>query len=174
MLKTCLITLLVYLMGTFAPAQPVVNNFNTIDGEVYWLKIYETQMSFDELFEAVKNSGKFQELSKSKNLISGQYNNFLPDYQGAGYKNINTAMYISTGKFYAIVTINYKQGKYRVTVKNIRLEANIANMQSNDRLETYAIKNRTFRKSFIKSDSKIFDYSFSKTFSFKVAESGEW
>ena len=89
---------------------------------------------------------------------------------------MSTSMYITYYDYSGFAIIEFKDNRFRVSVKNISMELNAEvpgiPMMKNDYLETYGLKNNEFRKGFLKNDVSIFEYNFEKMFLFK--EVGSW
>ena len=88
---------------------------------------------------------------------------------------MNTSIYVQNSTFTGQFQLEFKEGKYRVTMNGINLKnsnnlsgSGISIMSANSiqPLSNYAVKNSQFRKGYLKSDAKIYDYTFSNVFDF--------
>lgn len=149
------------------------DNFYNTDKKVSWEKIFETSKTFDQLLSSVKQSGNFSDIEVVEGRIIANFKNIVPKYREAGYTLMGTSMYLSNGIFFGNATIDFKEGKYRVIVSNIKMTYKVPtmNMSMTDQtggLEEVALKrNSDFRTSFFSKDSKILNYTFTELFTFE-------
>lgn len=174
-----LIFLTVASLGSFAQSQEAVNGFLAVDREVVWQKVYETPLSFKEISDEVVNSALYANYVIEENRITGDMRPIDADYKGAGYAYAETPVYISTSSIYGFVTIEYKEGRYRVTLRKIffaqKFDYMLAEKGERISIETYCSKNSNgeLRPAFTKAPSKILDYTFSKRFDFNKKQNSE-
>ena len=180
------LSLLLLSNWTILTAQPnfkIVNN-NTLE----WVKIYETNLSADQIKESLIKSGMFKVEDKTENYIQLTFDGLAADYRGAGYNKMGMTGYVVMNDLKASVIVEFKPGRYKVTINNIDL------MQKEDRsdyitkdismdsskdtkedLERFAInKKGAFAGSFINKASKVYDYTFNKLFEIKEAATDDW
>lgn len=99
---------------------------------------------------------------------------------------MNTAMYISRSYFKSFILIELKDGRYRVTLKEMKLIQKYSVGKPGDllsseageisELKDYAVKNNNsdFRKSFKKEPSGILNFTFDKIFEVKQKKKSDW
>lgn len=157
--------------ATEAPRIFYINN-----KQVYWEKIFTTEKSLDNIKQILLTGGKIKINSESENMITGEINDFIMDFKGAGYTSMGTPLYLKpSSMFYANFTLKYKEGKYKVSVTNIRLKGDSMSIYSggfgisdsgNDAIETYILfsDRLSFRPRFEGREASIINYSFSSLF----------
>ncbi len=149
------------------------DGFEIEDGQVIWRKIYNTDLTFEKLVSSLKETGKFEDTETTENKFTGSTKKLDADHKGAGYSGIATPMNVTGSNFKAFFLVEFKEGRYRVTVKNIDLiwKATSAYTTAGQSFsfDENAIKNdkKRFRDSFYDKMSKIYDYSFNKLFEVK-------
>jgi len=157
-----------------------LKNFVIEDSKVHWQHIYTLEYSQSEFLNNLRLSGDFLELTQFDSTISGDTKPFQADLAGAGFTNFTAPMYISGCDITGFVTIELKQNKYRVTLKNIKF----IQRQSNGlfekgvvlSIEDFALKSnkKEYRRLFGKSASQILDYTFIEKFKIKKAATSDW
>jgi len=91
---------------------------------------------------------------------------------------MNTAIYISRSYFKSFVLIELKDGRYRITLKEMKLvqrySVGLNEEGEISELKDYTIKNNNsdFRKTFTKSPSGILNYTFDKIF--EIKKKSDW
>lgn len=169
-MKTFL-TIYVILFFNYVNAQTQLNNFSIDNDQLVWVKIFDTPKTYDQLTESIKDAGVINNIDIEDNKISGDLKPFEADYKGAGFSRGLTPIYILSTNVTSFVIIEYKEGRYRVTLKKIILTQSsdnpLAKQGETDPLDDFAIKNGKYRNNFINQASKIYDYSFNKIFEIK-------
>lgn len=150
-------------------------NFSAENNQVEWQKIYETNLTKVEIENILKTKGIFKNIQSEENSITGDIENISADYKGAGSSGMMTSFYVQNTTIAGRFKIEFKEGKYRTILNAINLKTsnnlsgggfNVMSANSTQPLSDYALKNSEFRKSFLKSDAKIYDYTFSNLFDF--------
>ena len=150
------------------------DNFEIENGKLIWQKVYETELTNEQLKERIKNSGNFKNLELSENGIIAEITNLSIDYKGYGSSEMSTPIYVARNSLNSFVQIEFKENRYRVTIKNIKLtqkyEDALSNQGEMTDLEVFALKKRNteFKSSFLKKPSKIINFTFEKLTEFKV------
>ena len=175
------LTLITFLLiGTQAWAQEKVNNFIVTENGLQWQKVFTTDLTFQELSEALKSNGLFERMEVGKNNITGDSKIIFANYQGAGFSDLETAGYVSDYYYKAFVVVKFKEGMYRVTLKDIQLSPRAYDSTKRieiNNLDNYALKTwkNVFTEVFKKAPSLILDYTFTKKAEIpKKSEQGEW
>ena len=150
------------------------NSFIAEDSKLIWQKVYETSLTFDEIYKAMNESGQFTDLQILDNKITGQTKPFKIDWASQGLKRMSTPMYINYYDYVGFLIVDFKDSKYRATLKTITMQRN-DNIQKGmvkekDILDEYALKKGQIRASFKDTEGKIFEYTINKLFTFKKAE----
>ena len=110
-----------YLLICFSSfAQLEAGNFKvTPEGRVNWQKVYEnTNVSFDDLLNTVNANTNFSDIQVKENKITFLGSGIKTDPSALGFSRLSTAFY-ALGDIKAFFTIDYKEGRYRVTAVNI-------------------------------------------------------
>lgn len=155
-------------------------NFKLDEGNLIWEKVYETELSSDEILKSFKISGIIKDIDTLGNSITGTIKNLDLDYKGFGKTEMNTAMYISRSYFKSFILIEMKEGRYRITLKEMKLVQKYSDGLSEEgeisELKDYAIKNsrKDFRKLFKKAPSGILNFTFDKVFGIKKKKKSDW
>lgn len=156
------------------------DNFKLNEVNLVWQKVYETELSNNEILKSFKTSGIITEIDTLENSITGTIKNLSLDYKGFGKSEMSTSMYITRSYFQCFVLIELKEKRYRITLKEMKLVQKYSDALSEEgeisELEDYAIKNskKDFKKSFKKSPSGILNYTFDKVFLMKNKNKSEW
>jgi hypothetical protein len=81
-------------------------------------------------------------LDMSNNELTFVVNDLVVDYKKFGFSQVSTPSIIQTGKYSGTVNVAAKDGKYRVTVKNLLLTGDIVykKITTKDRLTNYACR----------------------------------
>ncbi|MDP9961268.1 hypothetical protein [Chryseobacterium lathyri] len=169
MRKICILFLFVSFISSFAQ----VSNFSLDNSQVQWQKVYETTLTQEEIISLAKDSGKFSVQNGNNENFSGSISELMADYKGAGYSGMSTTFYVQNSTISGKIKIDLKEDRYRVTVSNIVLTElyNIGFGSGNNKkvpFEYYVLRNNKsdFTSTFLKRDSKIYDYTFSNLFDF--------
>lgn len=167
MKKILILTVLIF--GLFSSQ---TNNFSIENNKVIWQKVYETDKSFAELNLELQKSGNFINVENKELNTFFSFKNLRANYKDLGISRMKTSAYISDGKFEGSATVEFKEGKYRVIIRNIDYDftylsiATLKDTPEHFDIEQVALKNgnSTFKKSFIDRDMKILDYTFNSLF----------
>lgn len=161
------------LVSATSHGQETVNNFQIANSEIIWQKVFETTLTFEQLKEKIKDSGLLEKIEIGDNKISGDLKQLDADFKGAGFTEMGTPIYISRSHFTGFVILEFKDGKYRATLKKIVLTQKYSDPLTKQgemtNLEFFGLKNgkNEMTNSFKKSPSLILDYTFTKKFDFK-------
>lgn len=174
-----LTTFLVLTVIFTIKAQETVNNFLPVDNETIWQKVYETTLNFKQITNNIKSSGLFENFEIGENKVTGNIKPIDADFKGAGYGEMVTPMFIARSFFAGFVIIDFKDGKYRVTLKKIVLthkyNDTLTEQGEKSSIESWSLKKgkNEFKDTFAKTPSKILDYTFSKRFDFSEKKNNE-
>lgn len=161
-------------------AQDTTNNFQIVQGEIIWEKIYNTKLSFAEVSEHLKVSGLLDKIEIRENKVYGELKGLDADFKGAGFSEMTTPMYIARSRFTGFLTLEYKEGRYRVVLRKIVLIQKNSDSLSNQgeitSLESYGLNSKgQIANFFKKTPGFILDHTFSKKFDFNLStNNGEW
>ncbi len=148
-----------------------VNNFSVSeDGIAYWQKVYDTTLERDSIFNTIVNNGQFVDVVDG-DVITFRVIRAKVDYKQLGFSSSSIPLYAPASDVTCFATIQFKDGRYRVTVDNIILTENrtggLFKEGTEHRIETWAVKNNEISKSFSKSPSQLYDKFFSNLFLFE-------
>lgn len=157
------------------------SNFEIDEKKVIWQKVYASELTKEELIKKITSSGNFNDIKKSEESLTATINELSLDYEGYGSSEMSTPMYIARSYVKAFVLIEFKEKRYRVTIKNIKFvqkyDDGLSEVGETSDLELYALRKRNteFKKSFLKKPSKIMNYTFESITKFKKkAKKDKW
>ena len=176
-----LILLLIYLpMVAIGFNQSDTDNFAIENGKLVWQKVYETELTKEQLTQKIKSSGDFKNLEINESGIIGEIVNLTLDFKGFGSSEMSTPIYIARNSVNSFVQFEFKENRYRVSIKNIKLTQNyddaISRQGEMTDLEAYALKKRNteYKSNFLKKPSKIINFTFENITEFKVKKKDKW
>lgn len=145
-----------------------IDNFSvTQDGKVYWQKVFDTTLDHDGLFNTIVNNGQFVDVIDGE-VITFRVVRAKVDYKQLGFTAGNIPLYASACDVTSFVTIQIKDGRYRVTADNIILTENrtggLFTEGTEHQIETWAVKNGEIAKNFAKASSQLYDKFFTSLF----------
>ncbi|MEJ1224071.1 hypothetical protein [Sediminicola sp. 1XM1-17] len=182
MLKKILIILLVASLRLNGQE---IHSFKIENNHIEWQKIFESQLLKSDIEKIIKEKGIFKNITFEEELLDGEIENISPDYQGAGKSSWNTSFYVQNSSISGTFHIDFKDGRYRVTLNGINLKTindlsgngiSVMTANSVQPLSDFAIKKGEFKKGFLKADAQIFEITFSNLFDFDKYElkSEDW
>src|SRR5690606_2732900 len=96
-------------------------NFSIQNNQIEWQKIYETNLTKNEVASILKTNGIFKNISFEENSITGNIEDISADYKGAGSTGMTTSIYVQNSTIAGKFQREFKEGKYRVTMNGIYL-----------------------------------------------------
>ncbi|MEN8187870.1 MAG: hypothetical protein ABFR05_12140 [Bacteroidota bacterium] len=112
--------------------------------------------------------------------MTAEINELSLDFKGYGASEMSTPIYIARSYVKSYFIIEFKENRYRVTIKSIKLVQKYDDGLSKEGeisdMELYALKKRNteFKSSFLKKPSKIINFTFQKITNFKEADEEKW
>lgn len=176
-MKALLTTLITFLFFNVSAQEN--NNFKIENGALIWQKVYESKFSPEDISNQLKSKGVVKHVNLSNNMLTGDINT-QANYKGAGFREMNIPMFVPRNDISCSVTINFKEGRYRVTLRNFKLIANtedpLTEIGETSTLETYALKKRNtaFKDNFLGAPSQIYNYTFNNIFLIKDTKNDNW
>lgn len=163
---------------------PGIENFKSVDNLFIWQKVYSTNLSFNKLSTKFIDSGIIGGLVIDENKISGDLKGCQFDGKSVGYSRASTPMYLLNDLLSGYVTIDFKEGRYRVTVKMMTLTSTFPSptllgivepagtvVMAEDMVFKNSKKNMgKFKDSFWGVQSKIWNYTLESKFQIKDKE----
>lgn len=182
MQKLLSLFLLVMFFGlNNAIGQESANNFTIVRTELIWQKVYHTQLTYDQVYYKLIESGLLERMQREENnLLTGDTKPIDPNYLNAGYTLFNVPTYLMNSFVTAYVVVEYKEGRYRVTIKRIMLTSKTTTStdltETKEYLDVFALKSKgtEMAPSFSKNGSSILDAAFTKLFDLNPTEGGDW
>lgn len=167
-MKRIIIIFVALLANLIAQAQE--HNFIASEGRLFWQKVYEYNVTVDELASSLHIGGKVVDVSILGDIITCVIPNTPFALKEAGLSRGMVPMYISLNDFTAFVKIQIKEGRYRVTVSDIMLIANqntsLSNTGERMDIETYAVKRGELSNAVSKTFAPILGVWLDQTFDF--------
>ena len=145
-----------------------VNNFSVSqEGKAYWQKVYDTSLEHNGLFNVIVNNGQFVDVMDG-DVITFRVARAKLDFKSLGFSRGAIPLYASGSDVSCFVTIQIKDGRYRVTADNIVLTENttggLMEEGTENPIETWAVRNGEITKAFSKIPSQLYDKFFSSLF----------
>jgi hypothetical protein len=173
--------LIIFISVFITNIQSDNENFQVENGSLVWQKVYQTDLSQEELIKQIKTSGKFDEIKSFEDNLSASISRNKLDFKELGESNSSVPIYIASSDISGFILFEFKEKKYRVTVKNIKLVQQYKDALSEEgeltNIEDFALKNKNseFRSSFLKKPAQILDYTFTKLTKIeKKSTNDEW
>lgn len=147
--------LVLSLIPLIATAQE--HNFSLKDGGLIWRKVYAKETDNRAVEQALRSSGCFREINVTDSLVTAELHGLALNYKDLGYRRMSVPLYVSNDTFSALVTVQARPGRYRVTVE--RIVTHNANLGDSS-LETLAVRNGALTEAFLATPAKIIEYNF--------------
>ncbi|WP_442795014.1 hypothetical protein [Pelobium manganitolerans] len=146
-------------------------HFFIVNKQLAWAKVYDTNLQKEEIAQLLRLNGLFKEVEINGNIITARLQFVSADYEGAGYNILSRGWYVANSTIGGKLALQFKDGKYRAVISGIVLtRSNLRDTLgiSVQPLADFALKKNAFKTSFVNSDSKIYDYTFSNLFDFNA------
>lgn len=151
-MKKILLPIALAFMSLNISAQ--VNNFKVSEnGKIYWQKVFEDSRSAESVVTSIMASGSFSRLLESEGQASFHIDQRPVDVVALGYKRMSVPIYTSTYDFSGQATIQFQEGRYRVTVQDIIL----SNSDGTQPIETWAVSRGMMTRGFSTVPSELYD-----------------
>lgn len=151
-MKKLFFCVLVAIVSLNVSAQ--VNNFKvTENGKIYWQKVFEDSRSAESVLTSIMASGSFSGLMESEGQASFHIDQRPVDVVALGYKRMMVPIYTSTYDFSGQATLQFQEGRYRVTVQDIIL----SNSDGTQPIETWAVSRGMMTRGFSTIPSELYD-----------------
>jgi hypothetical protein len=163
--------------GRFAPstARELVDDFGfeISNYELVWQKTFEAPVQPDVVERYFKRSGIFKQIETGPAELSG----FLSYFNAKGAELSTILMpYTRNTLFSAFAVIDFKEGKYRVTVKKIMIMNYYAEQNIRFSYDDLVFKSGQYemKPSFLKKEAKVMDEVLTRMFTLNSAENDNW
>jgi hypothetical protein len=154
------------------------SNFFIEQNELIWQKVYDIKSSPEEFKNHLLKNLEFSDIEVSNDQIIATINNLKIDYKGYGKSAFSTSAYIPQSDFHALTIIEFKDDRYRVTVKDISTSWSTESLLYNDgiteRIEILALNRNGFKKRFISKDAPIINFTLNKLFKPQKPKKDDW
>lgn len=127
-----------------AQASTSYGNFKLEDQEIIYQKIFlQNGIDAGKLVEYFKTIPYAANVKQEGDDVTLDLNDVTVDYKKFMFTQVGTPSIIQTGKYSGAVTIGVKDGKYRVTLRAIKLTGDIGYKKINEKenLTSFAAKN---------------------------------
>lgn len=129
-------------------------------GELMWQHIYKTDMTSSELHKSLYLSPRLTDIIKvDDTFYIATLKKTKVEYEKLGFKRMQLPIYISNNDIgSATVVIQYKEGKYKVTIKDIKLQSNTSYDYGS--LSKLAVTDGQLNETFMEYGEHIYHYMF--------------
>ena len=141
------------------------SNFKIENRDLVWQFIFETDLSQEELKQELSTKGIWESFEKVGDDLIGICSGMDADFKGAGYSEMSVPMYVARMSMDFHSLIQFKDGRYRVTITNIKLVQKYDDPLTKQgqviSLSDFAVnKKGDFKTMFLKKPSEIYNYTF--------------
>tara|TARA_R110002012_G_scaffold321178_1_gene547913 strand:+ start:99 stop:614 length:516 start_codon:yes stop_codon:yes gene_type:complete len=147
------------------------------NGRIIWQKIYSSNKSIDEIHNLILKSGNFSDIKKTGSQITANINQFLLNRK---LSKSSGSLYMYTDDITGFVLIEFKEQRYRITVKNLTFISNTEihalgdGVGARTPLERYALNgNGEYRKAYLKRDEGVIDANLNQIFNPQIRDN-DW
>jgi len=171
---------LIILISTSSFSQELLNNFKQEEnGLIYWQIVIESQLTSTQVNEHIKESGYFMDIVELEEKTLCDLKPFKANFKAYGYSNMKTPFYISRSLVRGNVIFEYKENKYRVTIKNIVFVQNVEDVFAKqgevETFESWVLSNsQKIKPEFFNDGSDILNKEFITKTSFNKAKPENW
>lgn len=147
------------------------------DGLLKWQHEFSTTDSIEHLRNYMIENRIVTECNIIDKRLSGVLYQLPANFKLAGFTKGNTPKYVMAYDFTANVLVQFKPGKYRVTLSRIQLINNGSNYNftiPSNYLEEFATNNRGITYAFKKAPAIILDTTFVNYFTVPTIVGDEW
>lgn len=118
-------------------------NFKLEDQQMIFQKIFlHDSVTLDKIGEYFGKQPFAKNVSVTDGEVTFDLNELIIDYKKFGFSQVATPSVIQTGKFFGRVSITVKEGKYRVSVRDINFTGDLGykKITTKDKLTNYACR----------------------------------
>jgi hypothetical protein len=131
--------------GITALAQPTTyGSFKVTDQEIIYQKVFtQDSITLQKLGEYYKTLPYLSNVTVTGDNVTFDLNDLIVDYKKFQFSQVATPPIIQTGKYSGKGTVGIKDGKYRITVREIQLTGDIGykKIATKENLTNYSCKN---------------------------------
>jgi hypothetical protein len=136
--------LLIFLCSTTYAQVSSFGNFKVAEQEIIFQKVFaEDSISAARLAEHYKTLDFISNLKETSTGVQFDMNDITVDYKKFQFSQVATPHIIQTGKYSGKVSIDVRDGRYRVTVQAIQMTGDIGykRITAKENLTNYSTKN---------------------------------
>jgi hypothetical protein len=101
-------------------------NFRIDNQQLVYQKVFlSDSVTFEKLADYFARLPFVSDFDRSQSEMKFKINDFTVDFKKFGLNEVTTAQIIQSGKYSGDVSVDVKEGKYRVTIFNLQLTGNI-------------------------------------------------
>lgn len=164
MIKALIFTLL----STILPNETlsVTDNFSISNRQIMWQKVFETSLPVEQIIENIRYSGYFDHIAVHGDYLTAEINMLSIDHRNyESQTGTGAPLFALSHHVKAYAIIDFKKGKYRVTIKSIKLTPQTISGDYSNRIMDLAElalenDNAQFRDTFFRKRSKILNFTF--------------
>lgn len=141
----------------------LINNFIKNEKNIIcWQNISDTELSQAELLDAIIESGFYQDIEVTGDKVICVMKPYKVNYEQYGYSALDASSYILQNLITATVIFEFKNRRYRSTVKNIQLILNTEQYQGSVLPLEFWVLNRQqdIKFAFFKNGSEVLNKDF--------------
>lgn len=147
------------------------------NGNILWQKIISKGESIDEVYSFMMRSGNFSDIKKTEKQITANINQFLLNRK---LSKSSGSLYMYTDDITGFVLVEFKEERYRITVKNLTFISNTEihalgdGVGARTQLERYALNSQgEYRKAYLKRDEGVIDANLNQLFDLQIRDN-DW
>jgi hypothetical protein len=143
-MRTMLTGAFVFFFLTGFTQSTSYGNFKIIDQQLIFQKVFmEDSITFEKLGDYYTQLPYVADFDRSGDEMKFKIKDIVVDYKKFQISQVATPSFIQTGKFDGDVSVNVKDGKYRVTVSNLKFTGDMGykKLTSKEDLTNYACRN---------------------------------
>lgn len=149
------------------------------NGKVVWQKVYNVETTPSDYKNQLLQSLNFQSVDIVENTIYTVVRDIDMDYKSLGKGEMTTSMYLSRANYDAIAMIEFKDDRFRVTVRDLKAiqiySDGLFEKGEMHPLEFWAVNRKgEFKKYFLKNDAEIIDFTLDKLFYPHKIKKDDW
>jgi len=164
---------MLFVLPFIAISQTEANNFKIENGSLVWQKVFESDVNPNDLFTNILSKGYFKDVNRTDSTLTGIFEGIEPDYKGYGSSELSTPMYISRSFINGGVSIQVRQGRYRVVLSNLTFEQKyddaLTKQGEKTKIETFSGR-KDLKRAFLKKPANILTFTFDKIFQYQETD----
>ena len=149
--------------------------FSVQDGHVIWQEVYQSDMDSLAVAAALITNGKVSNFVGIPGGLTCKIDPHYVDYEGAGFLRRQVATLLLGCPMEARAVIEFREGRYRVTVSEITFLPGAVTYLGVSHIEDFTTRDGDFNRSFYSTHADaVIDYDINSIFELQPAEDEEW